>query len=238
MKKNKFLKIASGLLMLVLITCCAVSGTFAKYVTEGEATDTARVAEWGVIVTVTGNDAFGEKYNDKIDASGTKVVSNTSGENVVAPGTNGTLGSYTITGTPEVRVEVEVALAITLTGWEIMVDTDADGVDDASKFYCPLVISDGTNKVDGKSFIGNKDGFIAAIEALVDKAATEVAANADLSTSYPAVELTWAWAFETGDNASEKAANSEKDTKLGNLAAEGNASTIKVDWKVTVEQVD
>ena len=44
MKKNKFLRLASFMLIACLATCCAVGGTFAKYVTSDNASDSARVA--------------------------------------------------------------------------------------------------------------------------------------------------------------------------------------------------
>ena len=53
MKKNsKLMRASFVLLVLTLITSCFVGGTFAKYVSEGEGTDSARVAKWGVEVTV------------------------------------------------------------------------------------------------------------------------------------------------------------------------------------------
>ncbi len=55
MKKNKMLRMASALLVLTLLTTCIIGGTFAKYTTSGTATDTARVAKWGVKVECTGN---------------------------------------------------------------------------------------------------------------------------------------------------------------------------------------
>ena len=61
MKKNKMMRIASVLLVAVLISTCAISGTFAKYVTRAEGTDTARVAKWGILLTVEGS-AFADKY--------------------------------------------------------------------------------------------------------------------------------------------------------------------------------
>ena len=45
-KKNRTLRAAVLMLALVLITSCFVGGTFAKYVTSGEAGDNARVAKW------------------------------------------------------------------------------------------------------------------------------------------------------------------------------------------------
>ena len=47
MKKNKMMRVASALLVAVLLTTCAISGTFAKYVSQATGSDTARVAKWG-----------------------------------------------------------------------------------------------------------------------------------------------------------------------------------------------
>ncbi len=225
MKKNVMMRLSALLLVAVLLTTCVISGTFAKYVTSGEAGDEARVAKWGVTVTVTGDEAFGTKYNDAIEAEGTKVIS-ANGDNVLAPGTNGTLGSVTISGAPEVRVSVAVDLTITLTGWEIRVtDTNSDGdidEDDDAEFYCPLVISDGTTTLNGTDYT-SAAAFKAAIELLVDSAAAEVAANTSLARS---VTLTWAWAFDVDD---------VKDTALGDLAT---APTIAAEWTASVTQVD
>ena len=111
MKKNKMMRIASVLLVAVLISTCAISGTFAKYVTRVEGTDTARVAKWGILLTVDGDGVFAQKYaKDDEDYSGEfSVVSNYSTlddesdemDKVVAPGTKGALKA-TVNGTPEV----------------------------------------------------------------------------------------------------------------------------------------
>ena len=50
MKKNRMMRVASALLVAVLLTTCAISGTFAKYVTTESGSDFARVAKWGVNV--------------------------------------------------------------------------------------------------------------------------------------------------------------------------------------------
>ena len=47
MKKNTFMRVASALLVAVLLTTCAIAGTFAKYTTEVSSEDSARVAYWG-----------------------------------------------------------------------------------------------------------------------------------------------------------------------------------------------
>ena len=62
MKKNVMMRVASIMLVLVLMTSSVISGTFAKYVTDGQATDKARVAKFGVSVTGK-SDMFDTTYN-------------------------------------------------------------------------------------------------------------------------------------------------------------------------------
>ncbi|MCD8364568.1 MAG: hypothetical protein LUC83_01905 [Clostridiales bacterium] len=118
MKKNKFMRLASGLLVLTLITTCAISGTFAKYVTDGSASDTARVANFGVVIDAGGtlySDAYasdtGKPTTATVGISGTAATVNYAGtgeDNLVAPGTksadNGL--NFGVSGTPEVAVNV------------------------------------------------------------------------------------------------------------------------------------
>ena len=49
MKKNRMMRVASALLVAVLLTTCAISGTFAKYVSTATGEDAARVAYWVII---------------------------------------------------------------------------------------------------------------------------------------------------------------------------------------------
>lgn len=110
MKKNTLMRMLSLLLVLTLVSTCAISGTFAKYVTKAEGEDQARVAKWGVLVSVDGG-VFADKYKATdeayLDAKGEySVVSSVEGEQVVAPGTSAEEAENalvaTVTGTPEV----------------------------------------------------------------------------------------------------------------------------------------
>ena len=65
-KKNWTLRAAVLMLALVLITSCFVGGTFAKYVTGGSGTDSARVAKFGVTVTANGT-MFSKEYHRNSD---------------------------------------------------------------------------------------------------------------------------------------------------------------------------
>ena len=81
MRKNKMMRLASALLVAVLLTTCAISGTFAKYTTSVTSDDNARVAKWGFEPsTMDLENLFLGSY--------TNVVSN-NGEDVIAPGTEG-----------------------------------------------------------------------------------------------------------------------------------------------------
>ena len=118
MKKNKAMRFASGLLAVALLTTCAVSGTFAKYVTTTEGTDSARVAKWGVEVTTSTQSLFASSYT-KTDTNASGIansvqVADNGTDLLVAPGTS-TANSLTfsITGKPEVAVKVDPVLTVT-----------------------------------------------------------------------------------------------------------------------------
>lgn len=121
MRKNKMMRAASALLVAVLLTTSTISGTFAKYVTTNTATDTARVAKWGVELQVQGN-LFGEAYRDdiivdegsgvkfEVEASDTLDINGEAGlDDVVAPGTKNEQGfTFSINGTPEVAGQIRI----------------------------------------------------------------------------------------------------------------------------------
>jgi hypothetical protein len=137
MKKNKMMRVASGLLVLTLLTSCIISGTFAKYTTEATGSDTAVVAKWGVTVKADGG-LFGTIYQigDKTntvttegstestttaDASNNKPVATettnefsvkaTGTSDVVAPGTQSSDTGLTlsVSGSPEVSNVVSLS---------------------------------------------------------------------------------------------------------------------------------
>lgn len=233
MKKNTMMRLAAVMLMCVLLTTSVVGGTFAKYVTSDSDTDIARVAKWGVNVEVVVDGAFAEEYAAKEGAdyastiAKTVVTSTTDKDNLVAPGTNGDLlKKATISGTPEVAVNVEKVATLELSGWEV------DGA-----YYCPIVIKVthkiGANDPTTYTFYGldytSETKFIEAVEAVLD-GNKNVSANSDLAESY---SITWAWAFEGTDG---KQTN-KKDTKLGTAATAGDI-TIKFTYEITVTQLD
>lgn len=236
LKKNWTLRAAVLMLALVLITSCFVGGTFAKYVTSGSGTDSARVAKFGVTVTANG-DVFAKEYdtNDQT-VVGTIAKSVISTDKVVAPGTtsNGDFVAATITGTPEVAVRVSYKLdaaSLQLENWK-----DAD-----DEFYCPLVFrvknNNGNTVISGMEF-QTAEAMKAALVNAVAAYTKDYAPGTDLSgKAAETLTISWEWPFETGADG-DKPANNVKDTFLGDEAAAGRAATVSLTLATTVTQID
>jgi len=103
MKKNRIMRVFSLLLTLTLISTCAISGTFAKYVTQAEGEDQARVAKWGIVLTMKDDGFFESEYetDDTMGYTGLSVKADNE-DKLVAPGTTGGNFEATVKGTPEV----------------------------------------------------------------------------------------------------------------------------------------
>lgn len=225
MKKNRMMRIAAVMMVLALVTTCVISGSFAKYVTTGEGSDSARVAKWGVTVTANGA-AFGNAYkaaDGKISATyaaATDSVHGEEGAKVVAPGTGDSVVAMTISGTPEVDCEVAFEAEITLDGWGS---------------YCPIVFTIGeddpaTTDVNEATVISNPDpdALKAAVEAAIAAYTANYEAGQDLSNA-EAPAISWEWPFSTSE------ANDVKDTALGNATTK---ATIAIAITTTITQVD
>ena len=223
-KKNNALRAASTLLVAVLLSTCAISGTFAKYVTSGSGTDSARVAKWGVEITATG-ETFAKSYakDDTSFTVDTYTVVSAADDKVVAPGTNGNMAAFTLKGIPETAFRVSFVGTMELGDkW----------VDAANQYYCPIEITVGTDIFNGMDYT-DADAFEAAVNAKIAAFSADYAANQDLSTLAAGVPaISWSWPFYTSD------ANDVKDTFLGNQADAGNAATISLSVSATVTQID
>lgn len=227
MKKNVMMRLASFLLVAVLISTSAISGTYAKYVTHDTATDTARVAKWGVTVEAT-DTAFGHFYYNKANENGihttyeasTDSVASGNGEKVVAPGTKGNMTAIKLSGIPEVDVEVTYKANLTLAGWEYV------GV----AKYCPIKITVNDNVY--QIAVGTDASELeVAVENAINEYTKKYPAGTDLSSvGTDALRVSWEWPFESGHD--------DADTALGNQAADGSAATIALEVICTVTQVD
>lgn len=241
MMKNKAMRIAAGAGVTTLLTMSVISGSFAKYITSGTGTDSARAAKFGVTVTANGTMFASEYAKDDENVVGTivKSVVSSGGESdhVVAPGTKGELLNATITGKPEVAVKVSYEPTLTLNGWEY---TDEDS--NLSTEYFPIIFKVGDKKygITGMKdsagvVVANGSANIAdlktAVEGAVKAYSKNYAANTDLSiATADSVNVSWEWAYNGNSD--------EKDTYLGDQAAANKASTVELSMKTTVTQID
>lgn len=251
MKHSKLMRASVLLLVLTLITSCFVGGTFAKYVSTGEGSDTARVAKWGVVVEGAG-DAFAREYETHDESVKEDIgVSVKSDVPVIAPGTSGEFKGITLSGTPEVAVKIETDVTVALTG-DWMVDTKS-----GEKFYCPIIFNINGVIISGLEY-DTADAFILALETGMEKAASgNVApgvnlANPESNDNVPVLlqknedgssKIKWAWAFEDGHTEYNLgtwkiAQTDDYDTQLGNNATGETPPTISLKLETTVTQID
>lgn len=261
MKKNTMMRIASILLIAVLLSTSAISGTYAKYVTTADGSDTARVAKFGVVATVDGS-LFAKSYinvtggNTPADSGELTVVSQSDAK-VVAPGTKNAEGmTITLTGKPEVDVEVEISFAAKVVdevAQEIKLakDTKFDNpttgkVGDmytVDADYYPVVF---TLKNAAGTIVAT--GNVKAIQDYLTTISKVYDAGTDLATvivggNTGKFTLTWEWAFQNTVTDVDI-----KDTYLGNAAAakyfsaafptDGATLDMDVTFTLTVTQVD
>ena len=226
MKKNRMMRLASILLVCVLLTTSVISGTFAKYVTEGTTMDSARVAKWGVTITANGS-TFAEKYDDVAGDNGAQVVAANGTDKVVAPGTEGELVEMVLAGTPEVAFSVDYEATLVLNYWTVK-----NGVE-----YCPIVFTVnsetyGTVDTNATHKSANVADLITAVEEAIENYSAEYDANQNLATESDVAtpDVSWKWEFEGNDD--------EKDTYLGDKAAAGTPAEISLTIVTTITQLD
>ncbi len=244
MKMNKFMRIASVLMILTLISTCAISGTFAKYTTSATAADTARVAKWGVVIKTWDTDSKTSAFTNNYDDT---VVSTVVTDQLVAPGTKNETGiKFSITGQAETDLKLNfdfnvtddvIVPAGTYLDWTTGNSTTDQFTLDED--YTPVVFT--LAGKDGNGTEWTVSGTLAEIKTAFEALATEktIEANVNLSEMYGEYTLTWAWDFD--DNGA--GTNDKADTLLGNKAA-GIASdaavitNIAFDISISATQID
>ena len=247
MKKNVMMRLASFLLVAVLISTSAISGTYAKYVTAETGTDNARVAKFGVTIEHS-DDMFYNSYKHGFTSytnpetgDTITVQASTENEDVIAPGTRGDLAAFDVEGTPEVDVAVTYTADLVFDdNW--MVDT-SDPLDGVDSEYCPLVFT-----VNTKEFYVGQTGIasMADLEKAVEDAIVDATKTYDTNQNLENVDndlaVKWEWRFEgSAEHAggTGPACQWDKfDTQLGDAAAAGQAANISLTVTCTITQID
>ena len=191
MKKNNVMRIASALLVAVLLTTCAISGTFAKYTTSSTGNASARVAKWGFDAPATIN-------FDNLFLAEYKNGAVSSDEDVVAPGTSGSV-TITLVANGDVT-ETEVAYRFDAT------IAKSNETDDALLAKLVWKLND---QIVGTE--GTFDDLVAAINEL-DGNYYPGEEGPDATT----LKISWEWPFYENETADTEDTNlGRTDAKVG-----------------------
>jgi len=126
MKKNKMMRIASVLLVAVLLSTCAISGTFAKYATSATGTATARVAKWDVKIVEKGEAAFAfDLFETILDSDGTSSETDVA-TGLIAPGTSGQF-IISLSADSEVTTDYTIDYTVTKSNPSLPIMFSTDG---------------------------------------------------------------------------------------------------------------
>lgn len=193
MKKNIMMRIASVLMIAVLLTTCVISGTFAKYVSEVTATTSVKVASWDVVFGNLTEDPETHNYSfnffdtliDTASLNGEAETDVDTSEKLIAPGTKGSF-TFNITNNSEVTAKIEIVIKNLPAALTQKIDFSSDNA---------------TITLDGTTL-------------------TVTAFNLAAKSSVKPVTIDWEWAYETGDDDADKAlAGQEFNTVTATITA-------------------
>ncbi len=244
MKKRNM--ILGGLLVAVAITSYAVSGTYAKYTSQVDVADVARVAKWGMGEHTV--DLFANSYKNTanaevvasstckivngnpIDADGNAITDKTGAEllaacvkeDVVAPGTAGFYAFDLSKFAPETNYIIDVVdntSTDSIGKINYYVKKVAAGAYDPNTATYATLFNDVADAATNTDYIYAGKDITKIADALNTKAFDKVlAAN---SSSTDVYVIGWNWAYEVDDDTTtadvnEKDVNNINDTALGN----------------------
>lgn len=210
MKKNKIMRLASGLLVVAMMTTCAISGTFAKYISTTSGNDTATVAKWSFEVNdteiaVTGTaQTVDFKLFETINDTGNTADEADVKDEKIAPGTSGSF-ALKLENTSEVNAKYTITL------------------DESNSSDIPLQYS-----LDGATW---KD----SIAELTTTGLTEQAI--DMETGSATHTVYWRWVYEGATDDAHNSQTDITDVALG-VAAQTTAPTVTISASVSAWQVD
>lgn len=262
MRKNKMMRTAAVLGVATMLTASVISGTFAKYTTKVDGTDSARVAKWGFTggSTVALDNLFANAYKSSdgklgtySDTTGLSVKSADDKTDIIAPGTEGeaTFGfTYAGDNTTD-KPEVAYTFNVDASG-----STCDEGIKNNNNIVWYLDGKPAAEVKDGetvKCAEGSWDALITAIEALDGNVAandsTGTPADYYAPNTLPTAfnnyggnaqnehKVGWKWNFDDNTSDKDEVTNEQnvKDTALGN-----KETLDKVVLKITITatQVD
>ena len=247
MKKNKAMRLGSAVLVLALLTSCAICSTFAKYTTTADGEDSARVAYWGFGTDTDNTFAlFANTYdNGSVKASG-KTGSATTADNVVAPGTSKetTLSfkynEHSTLGITAPEVKYSLATEVKVTGISGSSDADTTDLDSNENFVWTIKAPGDETATEYQTF----DAFTTGLKTKLsgDSSGTKTYEAGTIPSglnSTSVYTIGWSWKYQTADDTTtddnEMTEQDETDTAMGNAT---DLDDLAISIKITATQVD
>ena len=240
--KNKKTVLTIAIALLLVLALALGGFTFAKYISQGNGSDSATVAKWGWTISADAGSFFGKKYAGQGLSTVTEGDENLSvkasgDSNVVAPGTTGSF-TFSIGGSAEVASKITVAL----TGKDIVLKaTVTTGEPSASKTttytYSPIKFS--LQKDEGAA---EEDLTFAELQKKLAALSAEAVAAGETYAGAGEYTVTWEWAFDNASATVTKVGDgadldgSACDTILGLYAASQKATVTHNDVEYTIDQ--
>lgn len=238
MKKNKMMRLASLLLVAVLLTTSVIGGTFAKYTSTASANDDARVAYWGFgqdTAMIDVEHLFMPTY-EKEDDSFVLAAAEDGDTGIIAPGTAGDATfEFNYVGNTNAGV----------TAPEVAYTFDVEVV--AAETNCNQLIQDNQNiqwKLDNGAW-GTWSDLLDAIDALGEGTNNGKYEPGQLPVGFTtngAHTIAWQWIFEDATVDTDKYTvdgvemnQDEYDTYMGNQA---ELAEVSIGIKITATQVN
>lgn len=217
MKKNKMMRLASFLLVAVLLSTCAISGTFAKYTSTQTNSDTARVAKWSFTVGSADIaqetfvfDLFNTVYDTANVTDDDSVDNGTGSEVIIAPGTWGYF-DLVLTNTSEVDAQYAIDYVVTANGIPVKFQVVKNPA--AAPENCPTT--------------GSWDADIADITA--SNETTLKYADADAGTKTVTYRIFWKWDIGSTDGENTTDTDLGKATPLAGITVAATITATQVD---------
>lgn len=232
MKKNRMMRLASILLVCVLLTTSVISGTFAKYTTSDSGTDTARVAKWGFEAndnSIVLDELFVKVYDSTVNGYA----------DVVAPGTSKSIPFSFVYDTtsngivaPEVDYKFTVLAEASSTTSYAALDANPNfywtlkgpTASEATKYQTVAELVAAINALDGTAGV---DGKVWDAQNLP----TDFYTNGGNSTW----TIGWEWLFETVNAGVVDVDQDKRDTAMGNADA---LDSVAITITITATQED
>ena len=213
------MRLASFLLIAVLMTTSVISGTFAKYISTASGSDTARVAKWDVVykdnvnggeVDISGNDTVSfDLFNTVYEADATTAeehVAKGTGTMIIAPGTGGKF-AFTVTNNSEVDASIDLVLS-------------------ASASTLPIEYS-----LDGTTYYDDFTEINAANAAIALKYISGGTTTKDIT-------VYWRWAFTGAQSTNFTSTQTDTTDTAAGVAAQTADQAITVTATITATQID